>query len=529
MSEIGKQKMAWQKDELAAMHHEPHVAAFVAHGRLHSPLGRWVLIGFVSAFFLLMVLPGVWQIWTERKESAGVQILHLLRDMTITPGERASELGTGVDTLCAVMARPGWKDSGEVAWDNAIQAMVPLWQRAKIVNRHVELDSLDSRMQPWSNARLAFENHDISKVQTALGLLKNHPDVFSGFVPSAKRLLQSWVRENLLSRQYLRAWESGTEESTQLAQWSRPLLQNARYRLFNDLGSKGVAGEEGWTFYKPGIEYAVRPWGHPEDRPLQAIVEFKRQLKDRGIDLLVVVVPNKETVYPERLTPWASAHLSGKVGYGAMALDSLRQMGVSVVDLFSAFSQERRLDQNIEDAIYLEDDTHWRLRGLKRASLEVAQVVRKFAWYAEPHNSTSFVTKACRVDRDGDVLTMSKLRATIEFLPQTVKCEQILVAGPDSIAYQDDFRQARILILGDSFSRIYQTDAPRSAGWISHLAAELSEPLASLVSDGGASTLVREKLARKPGVLRGKRLVIWEFVERDFRYGDSGWKHVKLD
>jgi hypothetical protein len=83
-------------------------------------------------------------------------------------------------------------------------------------------------------------------------------------------------------------------------------------------------------------------------------------------------------------------------------------------------------------------------------------------------------------------------------------------------------------VLGDSFSRIYQTDEPRSAGWISHLAKELGQPLASIVNDGGASTLVRKTLERKSSVLRGKKLVIWEIVERDFRYGADGWKNVKL-
>jgi hypothetical protein len=92
--------------------------------------------------------------------------------------------------------------------------------------------------------------------------------------------------------------------------------------------------------------------------------------------------------------------------------------------------------------------------------------------------------------------------------------------------FKDDFRKAKILILGDSFSRIYQTDSPVNAGWIAHFAKEMGRPVASIVSDGGASTLVREKLARKAGVLKGKKLLIWEFVERDLRFGAEGWKEV---
>jgi hypothetical protein len=94
--------------------------------------------------------------------------------------------------------------------------------------------------------------------------------------------------------------------------------------------------------------------------------------------------------------------------------------------------------------------------------------------------------------------------------------------------FKDDFRKAKILILGDSFSRIYQTDSPVNAGWIAHFAKEMGRPVASIVSDGGASTLVREKLARKAGVLKGKKLLIWEFVERDLRFGAEGWKEVNF-
>ena len=58
---------------------------------------------------------------------------------------------------------------------------------------------------------------------------------------------------------------------------------------------------------------------------------------------------------------------------------------------------------------------------------------------------------------------------------------------------------------------------------------DLSQPIASLVNDGGASTLVRRSLARNPRLLKGKKLVIWEVVERDFRFGEEGWKDVEME
>jgi hypothetical protein len=39
---------------------------------------------------------------------------------------------------------------------------------------------------------------------------------------------------------------------------------------------------------------------------------------------------------------------------------------------------------------------------------------------------------------------------------------------------------------------------------------------------------VRQSLARRAGILKGKKLVVWEIVERDFRFGEEGWKDVPL-
>jgi hypothetical protein len=50
----------------------------------------------------------------------------------------------------------------------------------------------------------------------------------------------------------------------------------------------------------------------------------------------------------------------------------------------------------------------------------------------------------------------------------------------------------------------------------------------SIVNNGGASTLVRQELSRKPQLLVNKKVVVWEFVERDIRFGTEGWQIVPL-
>ena len=35
-------------------------------------------------------------------------------------------------------------------------------------------------------------------------------------------------------------------------------------------------------------------------------------------------------------------------------------------------------------------------------------------------------------------------------------------------------------------------------------------------------------VSRRASLLDGKRLVIWEFVERDIRYGEEGWQVIRF-
>jgi hypothetical protein len=115
---------------------------------------------------------------------------------------------------------------------------------------------------------------------------------------------------------------------------------------------------------------------------------------------------------------------------------------------------------------------------------------------------------------------------TTRFEPETVNTRQVVDASTGEL-YRDD-PMAEVLVLGDSFLRIYERDEPGAAGLVAQLARELEQPLTSIVNDGGASTLVRQELHRRPALLTNKKVVVWEFVERDIRLGLEGWQRVPL-
>jgi hypothetical protein len=255
---------------------------------------------------------------------------------------------------------------------------------------------------------------------------------------------------------------------------TRPLVQSLLFRVFHNPGEKAIASN-GRLLYKQDVRYLIEPVDLSE--PRAAIRDFREQLALRGIRLIVVPIPVK-------LTTTSS--------------------GIGDINLLPLLQNH-----------YLAYDTHWTCEGAQIAAKAVADLI------PELRGAKNYVVKSVTLERKGDIVRMMD-SPTLErfFPPESVPCQQVqgYVDDPDS----------PILVLGDSFLRIYQTDAPKSAGFIAHLARELKMPLTSIVNDGGASTLVRQELARKPQLLKNKKVVIWEFVERDLRFGTEGWQRVVL-
>jgi hypothetical protein len=326
---------------------------------------------------------------------------------------------------------------------------------------------------------------------------------------------------------HLRAFETTLEDNAWSARAIRPGMQYLRYRTLGDLGAKALAGNDGWLFYRPGVDFLVQPWsgageGAPVD-PLPAITAFRDELQARGVELLVVVAPGKASIYPDRLSPRMNEGAGDVSRHTHAFQERLAEAGVPFVDLHAAFAAAR----SDADAppLYLARDTHWSPEGLRIAAAAVADRIRAEGWVMP--GATDYQEQRVEVAREGDVLRMTEsdwLEAL--YPPESAVCASVVDTATGEM-YRDH-EDSPVLVLGDSFLRIYQQDAPGSAGFIAHLARELKQPLASIVSDGGASTLVRQELSRRPELLRGKSLVIWEFVERDLRFGTEGWQQVSL-
>ena len=328
----------------------------------------------------------------------------------------------------------------------------------------------------------------------------------------------------------LRAYEKDLEENSQVAGWLRPLHRQLRWWVMRDLGDKAVAASDGWAYYGPNIHYLGERYfrdlksNNPADDPVEAIADFNQQLAKRNIRLLVVPIPTKGTVQPSHLR----SQLGPDVAIAAHSrrfLDELRGRQTEVLDLYSPFVKEQLAHP--EKSLYLKADTHWTGEGARFAAGLLAARVREMLGPTAFEPKRTYRRETMTVPRRPDIPRMSRLPFEASaFPPEPTAVFRIFDEQGEPYADEDE---SQILLLGDSFSRIYQTDEPGAAGWIANLAFELGTPITTIVNDGGASTLVRQELARSPELLNGKRLVIWSFVERDVRFGMKGWEKIAIE
>jgi len=373
----------------------------------------------------------------------------------------------------------------------------------------------------------------------------------------------------------LRQFERTLEEKSWFQRTLRPWQQGFLFATVRETGAKGVMGRDRWLFYRPDLRYLIdRPeitadsrrisssddrtrWGRVE----RAILRFRDQLQERGIALVVVPVPGKPAVYPDQVTRRELPQEPPFQSPTCELLRALQRQGVPTVDLFATFSAARSnaVRTPTSTPLYLAQDTHWTPRGAQLAAASVATRLGELKLAPAP--AKEFRSERVAVIRWGDVLDLMQIPGLRGAFPsQTVECLQVLdpalgplvpTASDRPGTYRYPGQQASVLVLGDSFCRIYQYPEPQSlggrptaagrnegsgtkrllpgsAGFISHLALALRSPVDAIVSDGGASTDVRRKLSTDPELLEGKKVVVWEFAERDIALGSQGWEDVPL-
>lgn len=335
----------------------------------------------------------------------------------------------------------------------------------------------------------------------------------------------------------LQAYERALERGSVAARAIRPYTQWLWTRFTRRGNEKVVVGLDGWLFYRPSVDHLVGPGflpspseGNPhlpEGDALTAILLFRDSLRAHGVDLLLLPVPGKETLYPEHLSPGYPAAAGPPANPDtARFLAALRRSGVAVFDPTGLLWQAK--GQSTEP-LYLPLDTHWSPRGLALVARRLADRIRQ-GGYLNGIRPVRYRVERVAVENRGDLYDMLDLppRAN-SFRSTRVVIEQVIRQDSGELCRPDP--SSPVLLLGDSFTNVFSDPSlgwGEAAGLAEHLALELGIGLDVIALNDGGVNGSRERLARRPAALVGKRLVLWQFAARDLTAKAGEWKRIPL-
>ena len=129
--------------------------------------------------------------------------------------------------------------------------------------------------------------------------------------------------------------------------------------LFHQSNVDGVIhGSDGWLYYASTLsDYLGQDV--MSDRELRNLAHnfsvTRDYLQERGIDFLLTIAPNKNTLYPEHM-PYYDNYIVNPDHSALLLAPYLAENTVPYLDLFQLFGQQ-------EEVLYLQRDSHWNQKG----------------------------------------------------------------------------------------------------------------------------------------------------------------------
>ncbi|MEW6259444.1 MAG: hypothetical protein AB1547_06005 [Thermodesulfobacteriota bacterium] len=296
-----------------------------------------------------------------------------------------------------------------------------------------------------------------------------------------------------------------------------------------------VPGVDGWLFLITEIDHigkgsfwgpAAKTVGVAQNEawrdPMPAILDFADQLKKNGVHLILMPVPPKVVIYPDRL--WKDVQVNPK-GERLDAVHAeffalLRNNGIDVLDLTPMYMAARE-----GEPLYCQTDSHWSGRGIQMASQAAAERIRERLGEAGK-GSTPMRTMQASVTFSGDLARLLGASVSESRILRTVMDPSGKKPVPDE--------RANVLILADSHGLVFHAGGDmhaEGAGLFEQVSFDLGYPVDVIAVRGSGATPARINLLRKiqrdPSYLQRKKIVLWCFSAREFTESD-GWRIVPL-
>ncbi|MDB5340021.1 MAG: hypothetical protein JWN70_5640 [Planctomycetaceae bacterium] len=338
-----------------------------------------------------------------------------------------------------------------------------------------------------------------------------------------------------------RNYESHVTESAWPIGRPRAWLQAGLTGPLRSGNEQVVVGSGGWLFFRPDVEaltgpgflepHRIRPGIATTFRttnPLPAIRQFAADLHARGIKLIIVPIPSKGALLGANHRRTQDNMPLHNASFGQF-VSELSQSQIELCDPTVVLMDRPGSEQY--QSKYLKTDSHWTPEGVRLTAELVAQKVHPMV-QSGARQPTLYETKKVSWENVGDTARLLGGNTTTQVIaPES--CAITQVRNLDHSEWSPD-PPAEIVLLGDSFTNIYSQSElgwGTSAGFAEHLSLALRQPIDRIALNAGGALAARRELLRQlqqpgPDRLAGKKLVIWQFAERELTFGD--WQILPL-
>ena len=312
----------------------------------------------------------------------------------------------------------------------------------------------------------------LARVMTAvfLAVIIVLPVVQAGIEWELRRHIQALdVLKRVPTRENLGSYEKELSRHSVARRAVQPRLQLALSRFLGFGNTNVIIGQEGWLFYRPGVEFVTGPGlldatrlrlrkrelieageKRPCPDPRPAIRDFNEQCRKADAHLVVVPVPDKSMLHPAELTSRLSLQGTTAVLTNADCAQFLKDLRADGVDVFDPTPEYLIAG---EPPRFLRQDTHWTPQWMETVAHDLSEHVKTIAPLGR-ESSRSFFVQEKQVSRVGDIVDMLQLPPDQRlFPPQSVTLQRVVDSRTGAAWGPND--AADVLLLGDSFSNIY--------------------------------------------------------------------------
>jgi alginate O-acetyltransferase complex protein AlgJ len=276
-----------------------------------------------------------------------------------------------------------------------------------------------------------------------------------------------------------------------------------------DLGPRVREGKNSWLFLNDELVIHTNREANSISR-IKEIVELKQELVTKGIELLVVLVPDKSRIESEYLGSQNRAKVLDSRLENFETL--LSKNGVDVINLTAALIDIKRIGQDP----YLRTDTHWNEQGAEISAQFVGEKIKLLKVQPSAAIVTSIMSQSDEF-RPGDLVKLAgidwlplalqplpeKARLSI-FKSEPTHSKKISKVNDDLFG---DENLPNIVLIGTSFSRTSQ--------FIPYLEMLLHSKIGNFALDGGDYSGSAKAYFSSPSFKdTPPKLIIWEIPER---------------